>query len=161
LQEAYLQIDTIERQEKQSKDERERELISKFRKTGEKPEGWTRALDYSLKKDDENRIKQEERIKETKDRMQKEINDKENKKAEEDLFSQHLSQSANKYIEKEKEVQAWKEKLRISDSGKDDAFNDALLEYINTLSDDNRRIEACHNIIKICSGIARQLQQVK
>jgi hypothetical protein len=42
---------------------------------------------------------------------------------------------------------------------KDDPFVDAIMDYLNGLTDDNRRVEACYNIIKVCKGIANQLQQ--
>jgi hypothetical protein len=32
------------------------------------------------------------------------------------------------------------------------------LDYLETLENDSRRIEACHNIIKICKHIAAELQ---
>lgn len=54
----------------------------------------------------------------------------------------------------------WKEKIRLSDGGKDDAFMDAIVDYLETLPNDNRRIEACNNIIKICRNISVELQRV-
>jgi hypothetical protein len=40
-------------------------------------------------------------------------------------------------------------------------FEDSLNEYLDILENDSRRIEACHNIIKICKRIAAELQEVK
>ena len=48
LQEAYHQIETLERQEKMTEDERRRALIAEYRKTGKKPHGWDRSLDYII-----------------------------------------------------------------------------------------------------------------
>ena len=45
-------------------------------------------------------------------------------------------------------------------TGKDDPFIDAILDYLDELEDDNRRIEACYNIIKLVKGgIAVDLQR--
>ena len=55
--------------------------------------------------------------------------------------------------------QEWKEKIRLSDGGQEDAFMDALIDYLETLADDNRRLEACNNIVKICRNIAVELQK--
>jgi hypothetical protein len=54
---------------------------------------------------------------------------------------------------------SFKESIRLSHEGKDDPFVDAIMDYLDTLADDNRRIEACSNIIKVCRGIANQLQR--
>ncbi|MFA5753553.1 MAG: DUF3102 domain-containing protein, partial [Bacteroidales bacterium] len=58
LQDAYHQIETLEQQEKLSKQERERSLVSEYRKTGTKPAGWDRSLDYRVKKDAEAEVRQ-------------------------------------------------------------------------------------------------------
>jgi len=45
LQDAYKQIETIEAQAKLTAEEKQRKMIAEYRKTGKKPEGWTRQLD--------------------------------------------------------------------------------------------------------------------
>jgi hypothetical protein len=70
-----------------------------------------------------------------------------------------LADAASNFIAKSQERETWKEKIRISSGGKDDAFNDAIMDYLETLLDDNRRIEACNNIIKICRNISVELQK--
>jgi hypothetical protein len=40
-------------------------------------------------------------------------------------------------------------------------FEDSLNDYLDILENDRRRIEACHNIIKICKRIAAELQEAK
>jgi hypothetical protein len=55
----------------------------------------------------------------------------------------------------------FKERIRLSHEGKDDPFIDAIMDYLETLDDDNRRIEACYNIIKVCKGVANDLQVKK
>jgi excisionase family DNA binding protein len=69
----------------------------------------------------------------------------------------------NALNEQSKEAQKradWKEKIRLSADGMKDPFQDALMDYLNGLADDNRRIEACYNIIKICKKIANELQSM-
>jgi hypothetical protein len=39
-----------------------------------------------------------------------------------------------------------------------DPFQDALMDYLEGLENDSRRIESCYNIIKICKRIAVVLQ---
>jgi hypothetical protein len=161
LQEAYSQIETIERQEKQSNEERKRSLIAEFRKTGKKPEGWNRDCDYVIQKDKENEIRQAEYKKQLEQERQENIRKREQEKLTDDLFSQTLNNASNQFIKQVTERKQWQDKIRISDSGKEDAFNQAIMDYMETLPDDNRRIEACNNIIKICKNISIELQRKK
>jgi len=57
--------------------------------------------------------------------------------------------------------EGWKDKIRLSDGGKIDSFLDAIVDYMETLPNDNRRIEACNNIIKVCRNISIELQKGK
>lgn len=161
LHDAYKQIETIESQARQSKEERDRSLIAEYRKTGKKPDGWDRYLDYRIKKDEEVAAKQKERAEqEFKDRQERAKQYKLKAEGEKVTFiSDALKVATETIIAKHEERQNWKEKIRLSDGGKDDAFMDAIIEYLDGLPDDNRRIEACSNIIKICRNISIELQQ--
>ena len=72
-----------------------------------------------------------------------------------DTFKKASSILFSKYEERKD----WKEKIRLSDSGKNDAFLDAVMDYLETLPNDTRRIEACNNIIKICRNTSVKLQK--
>jgi hypothetical protein len=143
-----------------SEEERTREIISIYRKTGRKVAGWTSRHDEIIKKDDEAFIKQQERI----DKLKQEQNQKPNQS---NFNTEKISSDARDALRiatdlifsKAKERQDWKEKIRLSDGGKEDAFMDALVDYLETLPSDNRRIEACNNIIKICRNISVELQR--
>lgn len=152
---------------KLSKEERDRLLISEFRKTGTRPHGWTPHLEERVKKDDEAFARQKERLE--KERQRREQRSQEQREQQEKIthaerpartfLSDALLTATNVMIEKYEKKIAWKEKIRLSDGGKDDAFMDAIIEYLETLPDDNRRIEACNNIIKICRNISVELQK--
>lgn len=162
LQDAYKQIETLEAQERQSKEERERYMIAEYRKTGKKPDGWDRSLDYRIKKADEGFAKQQERIdNEKRDREQRAAEYKAKQESDKTytLHSEAFKLASDTLIQKLDKQAEWKEKIRLSDGGKDDAFMDAIIEYMDTLPDDNRRIEACNNIIKICRNISVELQK--
>ncbi|MDD3083062.1 MAG: DUF3102 domain-containing protein [Desulfobacterales bacterium] len=167
LQDAYKQIETLEQQEKLSKQERERSMVSEYRKTGTKPAGWDRSLDYRVKKDAEAEVRQKERIE--KANAEREQRAKEYKERQETVvgnatktgstFADAFQVAAENFVAKTEERKTWKEKIRLSDGGKEDAFMDAIIDYMETLPNDNRRIEACSNIIKICRNISIELQQ--
>jgi hypothetical protein len=60
-----------------------------------------------------------------------------------------------------KKRSAFKDRIRLSDGGKQDPFIDAIMDYLNELENDTRRIEACNNIIKVCRNICVKLQSSK
>lgn len=154
-----------ERLAKLSEEERKRSLISQFRKTGQKPDGWDRSLDYRIQKDKEAEIKQKERTEQAfKEREQRAAEYKTSHTKTDDLLDgmrDALHTAASNMIAKTKERDDWKEKIRLSDGGKEDAFMDAIIEYLETLENDSRRIEACSNIIKICRNISVELQSAR
>ena len=159
LQSAYLLVESIEKQEKMTTEERSRSMISEYRKTGEKPEGWDRKLDYRLKKDNEGLAKQKERI-ENLDRERETLKEERAEREEPvSFFSDTLKAATDAIIERDQERSDWKDKIRLSDGGKVDSFLDAIVDYLETLSNDNRRIEACNNIIKVCRNISIELQK--
>lgn len=163
LQTAYHQIETLEAQQKLTKEERERKLISEYRKTGKKPDGWTRDLDYRIKKDAEAEKRQKERVeKEFKEREKRAEEYKKTTTQTDELLTglgDALREAAVTLGAKHQERQTWKEKIRLSADGKESAFMDAIIDYMETLENDNRRIEACNNIIKICRNISVELQR--
>jgi hypothetical protein len=53
------------------------------------------------------------------------------------------------------------QRIHVSSEGVDDPFMSAIVDYLGTLGDDQRRIESCYNIIKVCKHIANDLQTVK
>lgn len=161
LSTAYKKVSEIEYQEKQSEQERKRELISKYRKTGVKPYGWDRSLDYEYEK--QKRLEKErlERIEKEQSDREKRSEERKIEKESSDMAMDMISEAVKQYLEESIRKEEWKEKIKLSDSGKDDAFQSAIIDYLETLENDNRRIEACQNIIKICRNISVELQKIK
>jgi hypothetical protein len=50
LQSAYKAVKQLESENRQQEQERKRKLVATYLKTGEKPEGWDRSVDYELQK---------------------------------------------------------------------------------------------------------------
>lgn len=159
--EEFQQKKQAEAYEKLTTEQKNRTLIDEYKRTGRKPEGWNRSLDYALQKEREEDERREQRVNQIKENMRKDHEEKERRRAQDDLFSDAVIQATENAISNIKKRQEWKDKIRISNNGKDDAFMDALMDYLETLDDDNRRIEACNNIIKICRNISVKLQKVK
>lgn len=148
---------------KLSEEERNRAIIAEYRKTGKKVSGWSSYHEERVKRDDAAFISQQQRI--------NNLKQEQNKKSEESKATfdkaekistearDTLKMAADIFSTKHKERESWKEKLRLSGDNKDSAFMDAIIDYMETLENDNRRIEACNNIIKICRNISVELQK--
>jgi flagellar biosynthesis GTPase FlhF len=165
LQEAYKQIETLEAQKKQSETQKARNRVAEFRKTGVKPDGWRRGTDDKLAKEEQERDKRvNDHFEEVKKRETERQQEQQRAEAEREQTAQDielLSRHFANEVESRKKRTEFKEKIRLSADGMNDPFQDAILDYLETLENDSRRIEACYNIIKVCKWIAVELQRVK
>jgi hypothetical protein len=149
LPEAYKQIQYLEQEKKKTETQKAFQRVQQFKSTGIKPEGWRRMTDDKLYKEE---IERDKRIEENRKRINKIDNEK---KSSSNMFDDLL----NNVIEKSKKVNSFKDSIRLSFEGKNDSFIDALIDYLDSLNDDNRRIEVCHNVIKVAKNIAKELQR--
>lgn len=160
-EEYQLKQDEKRREEMNIRDANNSRVLQAY-KTGVYPKGWNQECQRLY----EDKVKEEkardERIRKIKEEAKKEAEQKEQKEKERNARIEEIENLVNNITEKAVTVfnkkLAFKEKIRISHDGKDDPFTDAIIEYLEELEDDNRRIEACFNIIKICKGIAVDLQ---
>jgi len=157
LQEAYKQVETLEAQARLSEEQQAKLRIAEFNKTGQKPEGWRRGTDDKLADDER---KSEERIAGMQATLKQEIAEEQARKNTDKpkVDFEKVFELLDTQAQQIQKVEQWKDKIRVSHEGKDDPFINAIMEYLGTLPDDNRRVEACYNLIKICKGIANQLQ---
>ena len=162
LHEAEKTVAQIESEERRTESQRAADRVRHYLKTGEKLDGWRRGTDDKLV--DEERAR-DERIEAQKAKMKQaeaERAERESKRQEErDSWAKSediLQQAAAKHIQEASKRREFKQRIKVSQSGESDAFIDALMDYLQELDDDNRRIEACQNIIKVCRNIAADLQ---
>ena len=151
LQEAYKKIESLEAIERRQAEDRKWTMIRERLKTGVIPNGWDSAYD----EDYDRRLKSDQPFVKLKDGFEWPKKDAEPEKQR--ITSEQLKEAADLFIEKQNRIDDFKERIKLSDSGKDDAFIDAIMEYLDGLENDNRRIEACNNIIKVCRNIATGL----
>lgn len=133
--------------------------VSQAIKTGSFPSGWNPECQRLY----EDRIKEErlrdERIRKMQEEMQKGAEERKGREDERKARVEEIDELVKGITENITKRQVFKERIRISHDGKEDPFIDAILDYLDELKDDNRRIEACYNIIKTCKGIAVDLQR--
>ena len=140
--------------------------------TGKKPSDWDNETEYEYRKELRERADRARRITESNQRIAEE-EERRRKLAEEaktdeemwrnvdevkDELFQRLAGEAIQHYEKRAKL---KERFKLSQDGVKDVFIDAIMDYLDELQDDNRRIEACNNIIKVCRNISVELQKVK
>jgi len=156
LHDAYKQVKLIESAEKHTERQKSYQRVGQYKKTGIKPDGWKRGTDDRLVKEEQAR---DERIRRFKESVEADEQAKESKKKDYKQDSKHFNEAISRLTSKVEERETFKESIRISSEGKDNPFIDALIDYLQGLDDDNRRLEACHNIIKVAKSIAKELDR--
>lgn len=160
-EEYQLKQDEKRREEMNIRDANNSRVLQAY-KTGVYPKGWNQECQRLYEEKVKEEKARDERIRKIKEEAKKEAEQKEQKEKERNARIEEIENLVNNITEKAITVfnkkLAFKEKIRISHDGKEDPFTDAIIEYLEELEDDNRRIEACFNIIKICKGIAVDLQ---
>jgi hypothetical protein len=160
LQEAYKKVETLEEQAKLTEEQRARQRVEEFTSTGNKPEGWRRGTDDKLAEEEK---KKKERLRQMQKEVEQEVAEEQARRKAakpEPVDFASINILVEKVAAQAAKREAFKERIRISHEGKDDHFMDALMDYLDELPDDSRRIEACINIIKVAKGVANQLQKV-
>ena len=162
LQEAYRVVERIETQERQTENQKAMQRVREFNKTGKKPEGWRRGTDDKIAQEEADRDDRLEAVKSKMAEAEKVKAETRQQREADDETWEHSSavlESVSKAISEKLEQRArFKERIRVSQSGESDQFIEALMDYLDELENDNRRIEACQNIIKVCRNIAAELQ---
>ena len=165
LTEAYKLIETLEAQKKKSETQNAYERVAEYRKTGKKPEGWRQHTDDKLAQEEEERDKRIDLMKQESLNRKQEEQSKAREREAEQVRIEIDTDSLLKFFDHESEAvkkrTEFKEAIRLSAEGMQDPFQDALLDYLEGLENDSRRIEACHNIIKVCKRLAAKILRFK
>ena len=156
LPDAYRLVAKFESAKKQTENQKAFKRVQEYKKSGVKPEGWRKNTDDKLYQEEQDR---DERIRRFKERVEIDKQAKESREKDYKQDSEHFNEALSKLTTRVEERETFKENIRISSEGKDSPFVDALIDYLQGLDDDNRRLEACHNIIKVAKSIAKELDR--
>ena len=170
LHDAYKRVKQLESAEKHTERQKSYQRVGQYKKMGVKPDGWKRGTDDRLYQEDIDRDERIRRFKESADAESRKSADQRtaHKKLGDkiDDAGNRIDDAGDKISAGLKDLQnrlkireTFKEQIRISSEGKDNPFIDALIDYLQGLDDDNRRLEACHNIIKVAKSIAKELDR--
>lgn len=146
------------RLEEKTAQEQIRAKVSIAYKTGNKPDGWDAKCETAYQNKIEEERQRDERIAKAKESMQRERERSEQIDRDFKQAYVNIDKLVQDAMQNTKEKNEFKQRIRLSPDGLTDRFVDVLMEYLKELEDDNRRIEACYNIIKVCKGIAVDLQ---
>ena len=156
----------IEAREKQNEAVAIRNRISEYRKKGEKPADWDNKTEIEYNKKIKEEQERKARAEKTRERIEEEAQERIDRQEEEEAKrerinteSDMLSEAVDYYMGEQKKREEFKQRIRLSQTGEKDVFIDALMDYLEELENDSRRIEACQNIIKVCKTIAVELQR--
>lgn len=162
LQSAYKQVESLEAQAKRTESQRAADRVRHYLKTGEKLEGWRRGTDDKIVEEERARAERIEaakaKMQEAADRREQEEKRRAESRASWSATEDMLRKAAEIHVEHSAKRRQFKERIKLSQSGESDAFIDALMDYLDEMENDSRRIEACQNIIKVCRNIAASLQ---
>lgn len=166
LHEAYAQIETLKAQEKREEIERKEKMMRDYKRTGIKPDGWDRSCDYEYKKwhDEKERDARVSAAIDAKTKAAEETRAKIKEREEKAESMKQSMDDVQRLIDESMRLSKEKDSFRkgITDGAKFmHAFLDVIDDYLHNLTDDNRRIEACNNIIKHCRDISIKLQGKK
>ena len=150
----YKNKQTIKKRLKMKEDEANTARVRQAIKAGEKPPDWDETCEVLYHRQIKEDADRDARIKKAKDDQDRIAKNREEKYAPDLEIDELLDEAQAKYKEKTE----FKEKLGLSGDNADHDFNEILRKYLATLSTDSQKIEACHNIIKICKGVVSDLQ---
>ncbi|MCF7953902.1 MAG: hypothetical protein K9K78_07490 [Spirochaetales bacterium] len=85
--------------------------------------------------------------------------EKENRKSSAYNIDELLNELSNNLGTQVEERKRFAEKARLTGDNADHRFNQLLRDYLDGLQSDGERLEACHNIIKICKSYVREYQK--
>ena len=163
LPEAYKQVKQLESAKKQTENQKAFKRVQEYKKSGVKPEGWRKNTDDRLYQEE---LDRDERIRRFKESADAESRKSADQRTAHRKLGDKIDDAGDKISAGLKDLQnrlkireTFKEQIRISSEGKDNPFIDALIDYLQGLDDDNRRLEACYNIIKVAKSIAKKLDR--
>ena len=139
--------------------------VKEAKNKGARPADWDekteREYQRQLREDEERKQRVNEaaeREREYKEEQRRKEDERKAKLAGFESFQENMDDILSDVKSDFDKRKSFKEKIKLSQSGESDLFIDALMDYLDDLEDDNRRIEACQNIIKVCKNIAAELQ---
>lgn len=168
LNDSYEKVKEIKQIEQKTESEKAEIRVDEAIKTGVKPDGWRRGTDDKIlaeKVEMNKRLEQAE--KERAERIAKfneEWDQKQSAKKSKTIFDEEsILKDADNFLKAQKEMASkmdeWQKTLRLSNDVLSDSFIVAITQWLESKTNDNERLSACHDLIKVVKKMAVELQQ--
>ena len=149
--EEYQRKEQEKRRKQMEHEQAIKDRVAERLRTNAMPNDW----DDESEKVYQERLAQEKKDREWRERIRLESRERERKtsKTQETIEEfEHLLSEFTEQTDKRKEIS---KKMRLTGDNADSAFNQMLIEYLESLDSDSQRLEACYNGIKIFKAYIR------
>ena len=149
--EEYQRKEQEKRRKQMEHEQAIKDRVAERLRTNAMPKDW----DDESEKVYQERLAQEKKDREWRERIRLESKEREQKtsKTQETIEEfEHLLSEFTEQTDKRKEMS---KKMRLTGDNADSAFNQMLIEYLESLDSDSQRLEACYNGIKIFKAYIR------
>lgn len=149
--EEYQRKEQEKRRKQMEHEQAIKDRVAERLRTNAMPNDW----DDESEKIYQERLAQEKKDREWRERIRLESREREQKtsKTQETIEEfEHLLAEFTEQTDKRKEIS---KKMRLTGDNADSAFNQMLIEYLESLDSDSQRLEACYNGIKIFKAYIR------
>ncbi len=149
--EEYQRKEQEKRRKQMEHEQAIKDRVAERLRTNAMPNDW----DDESEKIYQERLAQEKKDREWRERIRLESREREQKtsKTQETIEEfEHLLSEFTEQTDKRKEIS---KKMRLTGDNADSAFNQMLIEYLESLDSDSQRLEACYNGIKIFKAYIR------
>lgn len=138
------------------------DMVNQRIKTNFVPTDWNDEAEKAY----QDRLVQEQRNREWKERIQRESEERKSSIPKYDFSEAEQSMNNMKELldelnTREARKEELAKKMRLTGDNAEHAFNQTLIEYLDSLNDDSQRLEACYNCIKICKTYIREHNLVR
>ena len=155
--EEYQRKEQEKRRKQMEHEQAIKDRVAERLRTNAMPNDW----DDESEKVYQERLAQEKKDREWRERIRLESRERERKtsKTQETIEEfEHLLSEFTEQTDKRKEMS---KKMRLTGDNADSAFNQMLIEYLESLDSDSQRLEACYNGIKIFKAYIRDNNLLK
>lgn len=149
--EEYQRKEQEKRRKLMEREQALKSMVSERIRTNIIPNDW----DDESEKLYQKRLEQEKKDKEWRERIRVESRDREQKTSKTQETIEEFEQLLSEFTEQTDKRKEMSKKMRLTGDNADSAFNQMLIEYLESLDSDSQRLEACYNGIKIFKAYIR------
>ena len=149
--EEYQRKEQEKRRKQMEHEQAIKDRVAERLRTNAMPNDW----DDESEKVYQERLAQEKKDREWRERIRLESREREQKTSKTQETIEEFEQLLSEFTEQTDKRKEMSKKMRLTGDNADSAFNQMLIEYLESLDSDSQRLEACYNGIKIFKAYIR------